>query len=294
MLDAFLRPADTPPVVWPDFASSLAIPAALIGANLQYRDESTWVHQMPDVYDRDLPEFSPSHPVFASLNESLKVLGQNLADQALLTAPYYLDSLTTLSLLRGAEQLCFDLIERPDDVLRVVEHMDRVYLAAYDAWWKTLTAFQAGHTVTWADVCMPGRCEMIQCDFCVNISPEMFDRFAMPSLQRTCAAFDRVCYHLDGAEQYRFIERFCSIPNLQSIQWQPGDMNRQPMKYLEYFKDMRKRNRAVWIMAFDTQSVIDVTRTMGPDGIMFYLRDVESMDELDRMMDELVNVCRKG
>jgi len=291
-LAAYHRPAETLPVVWPDFANSLAIPAVFAGATLNYRPETTWVMEMPDVYDRELPDFSTGHPVFWSLNEALRRMGEKLGGKALLTAPYLMDSLTTLSLLRGAERLCIDLFERPDDVKRVVRHLDRVALDAHAAFYKTLE--DAGHaeTVTWADVYSPGKLEMLQCDFCVNISPAMFDEFALPSLRTWSEYFDCGCYHLDGEEQYRFIDRFCSLAGVQSIQWQPGDMNRRPMKYLRYLEDIRRRGRAVWVMGFDTETPVELTRAMGPDGLMFYMRDVPSIEEVHRMIERLEDIGR--
>jgi hypothetical protein len=293
-LAAHYRPAETLPAVWPDFANGLGIPAVFAGAALDYRAEATWVTEMPDVYDRELPDFSTEHPVFQSLNEALRRMGAKLGDRALLTAPYLIDSLTTLSLLRGAERLCLDLFERPEDVKRVVRHLDRVALDAHAAFTKTLGEAGHGQSVTWADVYSPGKLEMLQCDFCVNISPAMFDEFALPSLRRWSEYFDRGCYHLDGEEQYRFIDRFCSLAGIQSIQWQPGDVNRRPMRYLRYLEDIRRRGRAVWVMAFDTESPVELTRAMGPDGLMFYLRDVQSIDEVDRMIERLEEVGRGG
>ena len=132
---------------------------------------------------------------------------------------------------------------------------------------------------------------MLQSDFCVNLSPAMFDEFVMPGLQMWADYFDRGCYHLDGEEQYRFIDRFCGLEGIQSIQWQPGDVNRRPMKYLHYLRDIRARGRAVWVMAFDIESPVALTREMGPDGLMFYLRDVHHVDDVERMLERLEAVC---
>ena len=293
-LAAHVRPADTLPAVWPDFANSLGIPGVFVGGRLNYRPEATWVMEMPDVYERDLPPFSAEHPVFRALDESLKLMAKELGGQALVTAPYLMDSLTTLALFRGAENLCVDLYERPEDVKRVTRHLDQVALDFHAACYRTLTAAGQPDSLTWADVYAPGSCEMLQVDFSVNISPAMFDEFALPSLRQWAEHFQYNCYHHDGEEQWRFIDRFCGTPNIKSIQWQPGDMNRQPLRYIEYLRDIRRRGLAVWVMAFDTESPVAVTEAMGgPDGLMFYLRDVPSMADFDRMLERLEKVCRK-
>ncbi|MFH1709121.1 MAG: hypothetical protein ABIF71_14550 [Planctomycetota bacterium] len=291
-LAAHSRPGDTLPGVSPDFANGIGLPAAFLDAELDYRPEATWVKEMPDDYERDLPGFSADHPVFKSLNESLRRLAMQCSDRAVLTVPWFTDSLTTLSLLRGAEGLLLDLIDRPDDVKRVCAHIDKPALDAHAAWWRTMADAGLAESLTWADVYWPGKVEMLQSDICVNLSPAMFDEFVLPSLRLWSEYFDRACYHLDGAEQYRFIDRFCGLPGIQTIQWQPGDMHRNPMKWLAYLKDIRKRGRAVWVMAFDTEAPVRITEELGPDGLMFYVRDVASAADIDRMLERMVAVCR--
>ena len=176
---------------------------------------------------------------------------------------------------------------------RVVNHLDKVALDCHAAFYKTMKQYGHKATVTWADVYSPGSCEMLQSDFSVNISPAMFDEFGLPSLKRWADYFDQNCYHHDGAEQFRFIDRFCGLDKIRSIQWQPGDMNRQPIKYLDYLKDIRRRGRAVWVMAFDADTPVELTKAMGPDGLMFYLRAQPTVNEFDRMMERLEKVSRK-
>ena len=53
-------------------------------------------------------------------------------------------------MLRGAEQLCFDLIERPDDVKRVAAHIDRVGMDAHAAFYAVERELGQSQTVTWA------------------------------------------------------------------------------------------------------------------------------------------------
>lgn len=287
------QPADTLPSVCPEFASSLGVPSVFAGGHLTYRDETTWTDEMPDIYERDLPDFSRDHPVFKSLNESLKLLGRELGDQALLTCPFMLDGLTTLSLFRGVAQLCLDLLERPADVRRVSDHLDRLALDAHAAWYQTLTEMGHAQTVTWADVYTPGRCEMVQSDFCVNISPAMFDQFVMPGLKMQTDYFDRSCYHFDGAEQWRVVDRFFSLPRIQSVQWQPGDMNTYPMKYIDYLREIRRRGRALWVLCFDMDTPVEVTEALGPDGLMIYMRNVPTVEAFNRLLDRCEQAAQK-
>ena len=46
-------------------------------------------------------------------------------------------------------------------------------------------------------------------------------------------------------------------------------------------------------MAFDCEEPVAITQAMGPDGLMFYMRDIQSMDSFNRMMERLVEICRR-
>ena len=161
-----------------------------------------------------MPAFSQEHEVIRMLQGHLHALAAALGDRALLAALGLLDSLTTLSMLREPENLCVDLIDRPEDVQRVVAHLDQLAIGAHQAFWQTLTELGHAQSVTWAGIYAPGKADMVMCDFAVMLSPAMFEVFALPSLRRLTEYFDYSCYHLDGTEQTRFLDALCSLPRL--------------------------------------------------------------------------------
>jgi 5-methyltetrahydrofolate--homocysteine methyltransferase len=147
-------------------------------------------------------------------------------------------------------------------------------------------SFGHAQTITWADVYAPGRCEMVQCDFAVMLSPEMFERFVMPYLRRMTGYMDRSCYHLDGTPQTRFLEQLCSLPKLHAIQWNPEPPAPPPLEWLGFFREVRRRGRSLWI-ACDGDTAIELTRALGPDGLMLHVGGVETTDALDELLVRL-------
>ncbi|MBD3320018.1 MAG: hypothetical protein GF350_02880 [Chitinivibrionales bacterium] len=54
------------------------------------------------------------------------------------------------------------------------------------------------------------------------ISPDMFEKFGMPSLRAQVDCLNAAEYHLDGPGALQHIEQICSIDKISVIQWQPG------------------------------------------------------------------------
>jgi 5-methyltetrahydrofolate--homocysteine methyltransferase len=130
-------------------------------------------------------------------------------------------NLDCLSALRGPAQLCMDLIEQPEAVLRALEQVG----ALYDPVYKTL--YEAGRmaefgSTSWSDLWSEGRTQTVQCDFCYMISPEHLRRFALPWLEYEVSYLDHAVYHMDGPGQIRHLEDLLSLPRLHTIQWIPG------------------------------------------------------------------------
>jgi len=63
----------------------------------------------------------------------------------------------------------------------------------------------------------PRRMGQMQCDLSVMISPEMFNRFAMPELEELCGFLDVPVYHFDGQEPIRRLDSLLSLQNLRAI-----------------------------------------------------------------------------
>ena len=285
-LSAHDWPAETMPGLFPPFASNLTIPAVFAGAELDYRPDTTWMKPIPDIYERALPEFTTNHPIFRLLDSVLRGYAERLGERGLVSAPALLDGMTTLSVFRTPEQLCVDLIDRPDDVKRVAAKLNDLYIDSHRAFFSTLERLGHAQTVTWCGIYAPGRCEMVQCDFGIMLSPEMYGEFAISGLRRMTEYFDYSCYHLDGTPQIRFLDLLCGLPRLRAIQWNPEPPAPPPLEWLDFYREVRRRERSLWI-ACDAETAAQLTRELGPDGLMLSVRDLKDLDEVDLLLKRL-------
>jgi hypothetical protein len=134
--------------------------------------------------------------------------------------PDLIEGLDTLAAMRGTQQLLIDLIERPEWVRACIRQITDLYFHYYDILYDLFRDDMGGsHWWTWA----PGRCAKFQCDFSAMISAPMFAEFMGPVLTEMTERVSYSLYHFDGPGALQHTDCLVSIPNLDMIQWTPGD-----------------------------------------------------------------------
>lgn len=134
-------------------------------------------------------------------------------------------SMDVMSLLRGSEDLIYDLIDEPERMELISQKLTECYFSAYDQFYDIVKEPDGGSAFTAFKVWAPGRMAKLECDFCALIDPELFDRFALPALRCQAAHIDYPFYHLDGPDAIKHLDKILSIPQLRAIQWTHGAGN---------------------------------------------------------------------
>jgi len=129
-----------------------------------------------------------------------------------------------LASLRGTENLLFDLVDHPDEVLSYVKRLQPVWLDYFRTCANRLIARQ-GCVTSWMPIWSDRPWYPLQCDFSAMISPGMFEAFILPDLRRQTECMDRSVYHLDGPGELPHVKYLLSLPRLNAIQWTAGDGN---------------------------------------------------------------------
>jgi hypothetical protein len=134
--------------------------------------------------------------------------------------PDLVEGLDTLAAMSGTQTLLQDLIDRPDWVHDCLKKITQLYFHYYDMTYDVIRDEVGGSTFfTWA----PGRQVKLQCDFSAMISPGMFKEFMVPVLTEMTERVSYSWYHWDGADAIGHLDALLSIPELDMIQWTPGE-----------------------------------------------------------------------
>ncbi len=201
-------------------------------------------------------------------------------------------NLDILASFRTTEQLLFDLHDSPDEVVRLVGDITSLWTRYYDELHAIIEKAGRG-TTTWAPIWSPGKCYMLQSDFCYMISPEMFERFVLPDLAACVEALDNAFYHLDGPGQIRHMNMLLSMDGLAGIQWIPGDGQPPPHEWLSLLKRIRDAGKLCQVYVSD-EWARTIVRELGGRGFAFYILSfIDSEDEagdfLKALSDDDIN-----
>ena len=255
--------------------------AVLAGGDYQYSADSAWIKPIPDLYDRPLPRFDPLDPVAESLDACMRRLAGVLGDRGFLNIPVMLDAVTTMSRFRGTGGLCVEMLERPEDVLAWSDALTRLYVDAYEHFYRLACELGYGESCAWLGVMAEGRMEAVQCDFAVTLSPAMFERFVMPDLRRLTDYLDFSLYHLDGTCQMRFLDQLRELPRLNGIRWNPEPPAGSPVRWLDALRAIREGGLCLYVWC-SAEEAVTLTRELGPDGLLLSLPRFESRQRAER------------
>jgi len=282
-LDSVLWLGESLPKASVQYASNIAFLTDLLGGTHALEGGTAWVHTRPDVLEQPLPRFDPSHPLIVRLSECVRAMAGVVGRRGFINPPVLgVDALTALSLFRGGENFCFDLIERTDEVRAWCAAATEVYISVHDHFYRLLENLGYGENCSWYQCASRTRFEAIQCDAAVMISTDMFEEIALPDLIRITGYLDHSLYHLDGTSQLRFLDQLATLPQLNGIQWNPEPGAQDPMQWLETFHGIRRRG---WLLLFNhmecrtVEQAIAITRATGPDGLFLSLPRFDTEEE---------------
>ncbi len=121
-----------------------------------------------------------------------------------------------MTALRGPEQLCIDLFERPKEVHRLAEICTAALENTARIQFDSVPSFAGGYVDNYG-IWTPGRSAYFANDFSNLLSSEQYNEFFGPYDCRTAEIFDTPWMHVHSGGA-RLVPEFLRIPGLQGIQ----------------------------------------------------------------------------
>ena len=280
--------AETAPAVATGYGSFLWMLGAMAGARVHYTEESgtTWVEAIPNLYERPLPEFDSACPPYAFTIQMIHRYAQEFGFDCILGANAMVDPLTTLSMMRGPEQFCLDLIDQPEMVLRWRDRLWELFLDIVTGWRTARAEHGRREEINWTGLWAPGDMDALQCDFSAMLSPAMFRHFELPELEREADFFDYALWHLDGPEEIQHLELILGVDKIRGIQW--ADNPYAPsLDYVDLFKLIRRHQRSVICSVKTAAEAIAMTKEIGKDGLALCITGLKNETELEKTLEAL-------
>ncbi len=197
--------------------------AALLGGRLDNSSGQVWFFP-PD--DRPITEihfeYDPDNVWLKRIKDIYAAGMERWQGQVLMGMTDLGGNLDILSAFRPSERLLLDLYDHPDEVKRLTWEAHEMWHRFYDEFNAILQPFNPGYS-DWSGIYSDRPNYMLQSDFSYMIGPRMFDEFAKPELEATCARLPYSLYHLDGVGQLAHLDSLLTIDDLDGVQWVPGD-----------------------------------------------------------------------
>ena len=285
---------DAYPKWWPDFGPGIA--AGFMGAKVNLASETIWFEPGQEERIENLSlAVDASNPWWRRMQTLTRAAVERWGDQVCIGFTDLGGNLDILASFRTTQQLLFDLYDAPDEISRLSTEITRGWLHYYDELAKLIEPPGLG-TAPWAYIWSPQRTYMLQCDFSYMISPRMFERFVMPDLAACCQSLDHSFYHMDGKGQIPHLDLLLSLPELDGIQWVPGDGNPPPENWLPLLKRIRDGGKLCQInLGFE--GALTVVRELGGRGFAIWIKQWDGISASDAQAFlkqlALVDISRK-
>lgn len=190
---------------------------AIAGCRVIAHPGSLWAEPALTSYeDRSTIQFDADNAWFRKLLEFTEVLIEFSDGGFPVALPQMRGPLDTLSALLTANQMCLDLIEKPDQVRKILGELTDLWIEVADAVLEVIPPFFGGYS-TRMKMWTPGEAITPQNDISTLISPSMYREFVLPCDLRIIEHFPYHSYHVHSTE-YRHLELWAGIEGLTAIQ----------------------------------------------------------------------------
>lgn len=157
----------------------------------------------------------------------------------------------TLALVRGTQNLLFDIATHPAWVQTAVQRVSDIQIESVGAIWDIMGPGKLGveGSLNYVGCWSSGRTSGLDCDFSCMISPESFKRLFLPPLIETMYTVDHRIYHLDGPGAIRHLDALLALPDLQAIQWVPGAGQEAIRQWIPLIQRVQKAGKSIAVQA---------------------------------------------
>ena len=271
--------ADSFPIVWPNLGPHLT--AGLFGGHCELAPleaDGAWstpIVQQPEDWDRILQ--TP-----CNLNHPYWQLAERMTDYAIARCDRrYLVGLTDLmgnydilAALRGAEELCLDILNCPDLLRQVGRHVTRGLTETVTRSHAKVAAAGFGST-TWCPMYHRGPAYVPSCDFWCMVSPAVARNLIVPDIRVEMRALEKSIFHLDGVNALQHLDAILEIEELDAVEWVYGCGQGPAARWIDVYRRIRRAGKSIEVLAENGTDALHVLQALGPEGLWLHVNGSE-------------------
>lgn len=268
---------ETFPVFWPNLGPEVY--AAFYGAELEYGEVTSW--SKPLVCDWDdigKLKLDLQNEYFSKLEELTRCALEQGEGKFMVGYTDLHPGVDCVAAWRDPLQLCLDMFENPDKVKIMIEIAIKDFEQIFDYFDGMLKA-RRQLSASWMGIPSFGKMHIPSCDFSALISPDFFNEFCLPVLQREVKPMTHNIFHIDGKGVAKHREAILAVPEVHAIQWVQGVGADQPiLQWISLLKELQaKRPIIVDLQKDELEPFIE---QMEPEGIFLWVATENEAEEL--------------
>lgn len=269
----------------------VAITAAYLGCPLEFIDTQTvWSHPMlADWQDRPVFKFNPDNKWWRK-SETLLRTAVDQADGYFVSVPDLNGPTEIMARMRGTQRLALDFYDNPGYIKPALREINQ----AWNDYWQACVEIthRAGGYFFWMGIWSELPATDLQSDFSLMLSKEMFDEYFLPFIAEQTEMVQRTIYHLDGPGAVRHMDSLLDLPHLDGIQWVPGAGAKPAVEWIPLLRRIQDAGKLVYVYC-DPSHVQKLLEELNPEGLMLVVEGCKSVDEAQKLLDNVI-IWSKG
>lgn len=269
---------ETFPVFWPNLGPEVY--AAFYGSELEYGEVTSWSKPLiQDWDDIGVLKLDMHNTYSKKLEELTRCALERCRGKFMVGYTDLHPGVDCAAAWRDPRQLCIDMLEDPDNVQILIEISIADFTTIYDHFDSMLKA-ERQLSVSWMGIPSFARMHIPSCDFSSLISPQLFEQFCLPVLQREVVTMTHNIFHVDGRGVAKNIDQILDVPGVHAIQWVQGVGDDQPiMQWVPFIKKVQAR--APIIVDLNKHELEPFMEAVSPEGIFLWVATENEEEELD-------------
>jgi len=265
--------AEAYPNLWINLGPNIV--AAYVGAKVKFREDSktVWFERPLEWEELEKIRFDPDSPRWR-LTKDITSLALSKAEGRFFVGFTDLCGVTDCAVsLRGSQNLVKDLFKNGEKVKTLSWKLLEIWHAYYDELYRILEGDRRGSS-GWMGIWSPKKTYPLQCDWGgAYLSPKMFREFALPYIREQCVRIDDAIYHLDGPMAIPTLDMLLDIPELDGIQWTPGEGNPpvDSSTWFPLYKKVQSRGKRLVLLGAGEDKVEYLIENLSPKGLLIQM-----------------------
>lgn len=281
MMNTTYFAGDSVPTAFVDFGPGVL--AAFLGSEYKLDKETVWFDVNPFIKDwNNTPELKikGESEIYKVAMELTRRFCENAAGQYIVSIIDIGVNLDVLSSLRNREELLRDIIRKQDVVKEMLSRIDECWMSVYKENNKITNKYMQGIT-SWIPLINKRTWYPLLSEFSTMISPKLFEKIALPSLQREADFLDQALFNLDGEDQIKHLPMVLEIQGLHSIQWDPIPKYRVTLNgmykdfdsetSIKVYRQIQAAGKKIVINGIRPEQVDTIFENISPDGVFLFV-----------------------